>query len=180
MVQYLDHDDFKKSRKAVIITSVSILLASTFEFSNQTLKILGLEAKFDIANLIVLLKLSLLYFFSVFLLKLLAEGASVYESTLLTRYESGTPSERLKKIYDDMASSETYTVAETDLVPAMLRPNNLSSEELLHSLTKRFRRIRNIASYADMQYFFFAQVLTPIALAFVAFWNSNALKAYLN
>jgi hypothetical protein len=96
MLAFLDHHDFKSSRRAVAVTSLAILLLAAFDISGETMKIAGLELAFNKDRLNLLLKAALVYFLFVFVIRCYI---SVVETT--RDFTSGRIEQRLRHELED-------------------------------------------------------------------------------
>lgn len=81
MYALMDHEDIGKSRKALLATSVLLLILHSFQIAGQTINIFGLEAKFDKELSLGLCGLAVVYFLYVFIMR-------VAESKFLETIES--------------------------------------------------------------------------------------------
>ena len=69
MFQYLDHDDFKKSLKAFIITSSSLLIINHLNITGSSLNFFGFKLEIDKSSAIAIGGMALLYFIYVFIIR---------------------------------------------------------------------------------------------------------------
>lgn len=66
MISIIDHDDFKKSRKSVMVTSILLIASSSFGIETSTADFFGVRFQIDEGSIRALLSLSLCYFLYVF------------------------------------------------------------------------------------------------------------------
>jgi len=161
----LDHDDFKKSRKAVIVTAIGLLAISKLVEVNGETKVLGIKIVADKDILVASTFAALCYFLYVFIFR-------TYE-----RFHEGRYNRSVKMIEDIRAADEVRNVE----IEKMNTQSNKSTkfveahselEKLLNETTKLLRVMRVII--------FVAVDFAPVIIvSWFSFNNSGGWKAFL-
>ncbi|MEL6595646.1 MAG: hypothetical protein AAFQ47_06895 [Pseudomonadota bacterium] len=69
MLVYLDHSDIKKTRRALLIASITLLIAASLSFQTDVLSVFGLEIRISNVHMVEIIRLFVGYFLIVFLLR---------------------------------------------------------------------------------------------------------------
>lgn len=89
----LDHDDFQKSRKALMITACTLLILSSIHIVGDSISVWGINIRFERDSFIALGGLGLIYFTYVFILR------GMEHAVTQRIYEEGVRLKNLKEYF---------------------------------------------------------------------------------
>lgn len=147
MNTYLEHDDFRKCRKAVIFTAASILFLKSTNISGQRVKLLGIEVEFDEERLVQFLELALIYLLIVFILQSISEIGTNYTEIL---------------------SSRKVTALENSAPPVHASEPAYRDGSGMRIVLRAIASISRLLQVNELIYMIFVMQLTPIFIAIVA------------
>ena len=82
MLSFLDHDDFKKSRKAVFIVASLVVFSEGISIEGQLISFSSIEINASQRGISLALNGALIYFFTVFLIRAFGEFLKLKERTI--------------------------------------------------------------------------------------------------
>ncbi|MGW6778318.1 hypothetical protein ACWF50_09730 [Brucella pseudogrignonensis] len=157
MYAFMDHEDFVKSRKALISTSFILLIIQIFEFSGSQIDIFGLVVKFNKNVSIGLSSLFVIYFLFIFIMRAL-DG-------------------RVNDIYTRIADREKRIIQE-DINEIRGNYTSISTpEEHIEWLEKKLNSTEALvlkkADYMRLIIYILADILPPVSLAIFSLSKVN-------
>ncbi|MDX0834008.1 hypothetical protein GOD82_29775 [Sinorhizobium medicae] len=155
----LDHDDFAKSRKALIATAAFLLLVNHLQIAGESIAISGLTLKIDRNTVIGFGSLLLVYFTYVFVIRAIEQSLSV----------------RISEIRQDLEKlvKEVKEIVETD---------NFSSKriEFENKLNETVSTLRDTTKMLSRFVLFSVEAGPPLLLAFYTAYAVGAPAALLS
>jgi hypothetical protein len=161
MYAFMDHEDFVKSRKALLSTSFILLVIQIFEISGNNIDVFGLNINFNRNASIGLASLFVIYFLFIFVLRAL-DG-------------------RLNDIYKRTAEEEKRRIQE-DIDTISNANQEPSTPEahirwLEHRLEGAEAMALKKADYMHLLIYVVADILPPVSLAIFALRKVNIDEA---
>lgn len=164
MIAYLEHDDFKKGRKALLISASLLLLVHYLDIDPlSTLDVLGLKLKINKAHVIGMLSVAVLYFVYNFLLRY------IYSPVMeMIAAETRLDEHRMKRYTQDVAAgyegSYTQYVKDGEL-----------EKKIPEYMMKRGMRATDIKVTVETIFTTLLEICPAIGLALVALAKSDGL-----
>lgn len=167
MYALMDHEDIIKSRKALMVTSLFLIILHSFQISGQTINIFGLEAKFDKELSLGLCGLAVFYFLYIFILKVVE--SKVFEAIEFRIQNYKLLLEDLKKRVDD---PDYFTKEESKIIPPGIEYRERKDwiDSIKTKLDQAFISLKMIT-------FLLVDVCPPLLFAIFAIKKTHALSA---
>lgn len=163
MFPFLDHDDFKKSRKAVIITSIGLLAISKLIHVDGETSVLGMRITADKSVLVASAFTSLMYFLSVFIFRIFEYFLELSANKMMTGIE------RIRAEIEGSRKIEMHS-KKTDVLGESLDYASQKVTENLDQIVYRLGRIR-------IAIVIFVDILPVLIISYISATNSGGLEA---
>lgn len=154
MYSLLDHDDFAKSRKALLATCASLLLVGHLQIVGESLTILGLTFKLDRTVLIGFGSIFLIYFTYAFVVR----STELYFSRRI-----GAVQRRLAELVNEIRNVDTVAI---HLV-----------EEMLQKINETVVSLEDTTSYLQVRVLIGLEIAPPLLLAAYTAYNVSAIES---
>lgn len=167
MYTLMDHEDVIKSRKALMATSVLLIILHSFQISGKTINLFGLEANFDKNLSIGLCGLAVVYFLYVFVVRVLESKTLEVLEFRLQSYK-----ELLDELQKGIDDPEYYNKFDEKMMAS--DKDHIKRQHWIQSLSYKIERVFKLLK---MITFLLVDVAPPILLAIFAIKKTHAIIA---